>query len=337
VRSTILVTGAAGFIGYHTCARLLSQGVEVIGIDNINDYYDVRLKRDRLKRIQSARGFTFWERDITHSESIQEVFDTSNIYQVIHLAAQPGVRYSLKNPRAYVETNIAGFVNILEGCRNHNIKHLVYASSSSVYGANSALPYSTHQNVDHPLSLYAATKKANELLAHSYSHLFGLPTTGLRFFTVYGPWGRPDMAVALFAKAIFEGKPIDMFNGGNLRRDFTYIDDIVEGIVRISAVIPGRDPGWDSSRPDPASSSAPYKIYNIGNSQPVEVNKLIEYLEDVIGRKAIKHHVAMQPGDVNSTSADVRELEEAIGFRPSVPLSQGICDYIAWYRDYYSV
>ena len=331
----ILVTGIAGFIGMHVAQRLLARGDEVVGIDNLNDYYDVNLKRARLDRLKSSAGFRFEKLDIAHTDAMSALFASAGCHRVIHLAAQAGVRYSLRNPQAYIQSNIVGFANVLEGCRHHRIEHLVYASSSSVYGANTKLPFSVHDNVDHPVSLYAASKKTNELMAHSYSHLFGLPTTGLRFFTVYGPWGRPDMALALFTRAILAGAPIDVFNHGRMRRDFTFINDIVEGVVRVLDHVATPDPAVDMSRPDPGISYAPYRLYNIGNHSPVELMTFIETLENTIGRKAAKNMLPMQAGDVAATCADVADLQAAVGFAPSTALKDGFKAYIDWYLAYY--
>jgi UDP-glucuronate 4-epimerase len=333
--SKILVTGAAGFIGFHTSQRLLARGDAVVGLDNVNDYYSVQLKLDRLKQLQAQPGFCFKKLDLADGEAMARLFAEERFDVVINLAAQAGVRYSLTNPGVYVSSNLAGFTNILEGCRHSGVKHLVYASSSSVYGANTQMPFSVHQNVDHPVSLYAATKKANELMAHTYSHLFRLPTTGLRFFTVYGPWGRPDMALFLFTKAILAGQPIDVFNHGRMRRDFTYIDDIVEGVVRVADRIPQPDPNWSSARPDPGTSNAPYRVYNIGNNRPVELLEMIALVEQRLGRTAVKNFLPMQPGDVPETYADVDDLVRDTGFRPSTPLAEGIARFIEWYREYY--
>ena len=332
-----LVTGAAGFIGMHVSQNLLGRGDQVVGFDNLNPYYAVSLKRDRLSRLVGQPGFHFEEGDLADREKLRELFARERFDVVINLAAQAGVRYSLTNPEAYVDSNLVGFVNLLEACRHHEIKHLTYASSSSVYGANTTMPFSIHHNVDHPLSLYAATKKANELMAHTYSHLFRLPTTGLRFFTVYGPWGRPDMALWLFTKAIIAGEPIDVFNNGQMRRDFTYIDDIVQGVVRVADRIPEGNPHWSGDHPDPATSRAPYRIYNIGNNQPVELMKLIEALEHSLGTPAIKKFLPMQPGDVPATYADVDDLTRDVGFRPSTPIEQGVDRFVKWYRDYHKV
>lgn len=335
--SRILVTGAAGFIGFHLCRRLLDRGDQVVGLDNLNPYYDVSLKQDRLKQLDGRQGFDFHQIDLADGSGVRRLFDEQRFEVVINLAAQAGVRYSLKNPQAYVESNLTGFVNILEGCRHTGVGHLVYASSSSVYGANTRMPFSVHSTVDHPLSLYAATKKSNELMAHTYSHLYGLPTTGLRFFTVYGPWGRPDMALFLFTKAILEGRPIDVFNHGNMRRDFTYVDDITEGVMRAADRIPAPDTGWSGEHPDPATSRAPYRIYNIGNNQPVELLYLIETLEKHLGLTAKKNFLPMQPGDVPETYADIDDLVRDVGFRPSTPIEEGTRRFVEWYRGYYSV
>ena len=333
--SRILVTGAAGFIGFHLAQRLLARGDEVVGIDNLNPYYDPQLKRDRLARLTSHAAFRFETLDIADRDGISRLFAREQPARVAHLAAQAGVRYSLTNPHAYVDSNVVGFVNILEACRQRRVEHLVYASSSSVYGANTAMPFSVHHNVDHPLSLYAATKKANELMAHCYSHLYDLPTTGLRFFTVYGPWGRPDMALFLFTKAILDGRPIDVFNEGHMRRDFTYVDDIVEGVIRTLDHIPGPNPHWSGDAPDPATSRAPYRLYNIGNNQPVELLHLIATLEQCLGRKAEKNLLPMQPGDVLETYADVDDLSRDVGFRPATPIEAGVAKFVEWYRAYY--
>ncbi len=331
----ILLTGAAGFIGFHTARRLLARGDAVVGLDNVNDYYSVQLKLDRLKQLQAEAGFRFVKLDLADREPIARLFESERFNLVVNLAAQAGVRYSLENPAAYVNSNLLGFTNILEGCRHSGVKHLVYASSSSVYGANTQMPFSVHQNVDHPVSLYAATKKANELLAHTYSHLFRLPTTGLRFFTVYGPWGRPDMALFLFTRAILAGQPIDVFNHGRMRRDFTYIDDIVEGVLRVMDRIPQPDPQWSGERPDPGTSSAPYRVYNIGNNRPVELLEMISLVERCLGRTAVKNFLPIQPGDVPETYADVDDLVRDTGFRPGTPLQEGIARFIDWYREYY--
>lgn len=329
-----LVTGAAGFIGFHLCKRLLDDGGEVIGIDNLNNYYDLNLKIDRLKQIEGYKTFNFHKTDLADREAISKVFNENGFDVVVNLAAQAGVRYSLENPYAYVDSNLVGFVNILEGCRHSKVKHLVFASSSSVYGANTKMPFSVHHNVDHPVSLYAATKKANELMAHTYASLYNLPCTGLRFFTVYGPWGRPDMALFLFTKAILEGKPIDVFNYGKMQRDFTYIDDIIEGVVRIIDRIPLPDPDWSGDKPDTATSYAPYKLYNIGNNHPVELMKFIEVLENCLGRKAEKNLLPIQAGDVPATYADVDDLMKDVGFKPATSIEDGIKEFVKWYKYY---
>lgn len=330
-----LVTGAAGFIGYHLSKRLLENGVQVIGLDNMNAYYDVQLKNDRLHDLESYPGFSFHQIDLCDKDGLERIFSDQNIDIVVNLAAQAGVRYSLENPQAYVNSNLVGFVNILECCRHHRVKHLVFASSSSVYGANTKMPFSVHQNIDHPVSLYAATKKANELMAHTYSHLYGLPCTGLRFFTVYGPWGRPDMALFLFTKAILEDRPIKVFNHGKMKRDFTYIDDIIEGVVRVMKHQPDSNPDWSGNRPDPGTSYTRYKIYNIGNNSPVELSAFIEEIESTLGKKAKKEYMDLQPGDVPATYADVDDLMNDVGFKPSTPLNIGIKNFIEWYRSYY--
>jgi UDP-glucuronate 4-epimerase len=334
--TTILITGAAGFIGYHLSERLLREGHHVIGVDNINDYYDVRLKNDRLSRLKQASQFTFHKIDLTDMEDLKRIFADTTVDVVVNLAAQAGVRYSLTNPHAYVNANLVAFVNILECCRHQKVKHLVFASSSSVYGANTRMPFSVHQNVDHPVSLYAATKKANELMAHTYSHLYALPCTGLRFFTVYGPWGRPDMALFLFTKAILEGRPIKVFNNGKMQRDFTYIDDIVEGIARVMVKIPEPNPSWSGDAPDPGTSYAPYKLYNIGNNSPVQLSEFISEIERALKMKAEKQYLPMQPGDVPATYADISDLSRDAGFEPKTPLSEGIARFIDWYKSYYS-
>ena len=331
----ILVTGAAGFIGFHTSERLLARGDTVVGLDNVNDYYDPTLKEARLARLRGQPGFTFVKMDLGDRAGIERLFATERFDKVINLAAQAGVRYSLTNPHTYIDSNLVGFLHILEGCRHHGVQHLTYASSSSVYGANTAMPFSVHQNVDHPLSLYAATKKANELMAHTYSHLYGLPTTGLRVFTVYGPWGRPDMALFLFTKAILEGRPIDVFNHGQMRRDFTYIDDIVEGVIRTSDHTAPPNAAWDSDCPDPATSKAPYRIYNIGNNNPVALMHLIGTLEQALGRTAVKNMLPMQLGDVPATYADVQALEQDVGFAPKTSIETGVARFVEWYRAYY--
>lgn len=331
----VLVTGTAGFIGYHVADKLLAAGRRVVGVDVVNDYYDPKLKEARLARLAGRKGYEFHRLDLAARDTIAELFRKVKPARVIHLAAQAGVRYSLQNPNAYVDANLVAFVNILEGCRHNGVEHLTYASSSSVYGANSKMPFSVHQNVDHPLSLYAATKKANELMAHCYSHLYRLPTTGLRFFTVYGPWGRPDMAMFLFTKAILEGRPIDVFNNGEMRRDFTYIDDIVEGVIRTSDHIAAVNGGWNSDAPDPSTSNAPYRLYNIGNNNPVELMYMIETIERLLGRKAEKNFLPMQDGDVPATYADVDDLVRDVGFLPATPIEEGLEKFLAWFRDYY--
>lgn len=335
--NTILVTGAAGFIGFHLCQRLLHRGDKVVGIDNLNDYYDVFLKQDRLAQLQQLPGFSFQKLDLANQEGMTKLFASQHFDGVVNLAAQVGVRYSVKNPQAYVQSNLVGFVNILEGCRYSGVEHLVFASSSSVYGANTKIPFSVHHTVDHPVSIYGASKKANELMAHTYSHLYNLPITGLRFFTVYGTWGRPDMAPFLFTKAILEGKPIDVFNYGKMRRDFTYIDDIVEGVVRVLDKVPEANHNWSSDLPDPSSSNAPYKLYNIGNNQPVELMHFIEVLENCLGKKAEKHMLPLQPGDVLATYADVDDLVQDVGFKPNTSIETGIERFVAWYREYYKI
>ena len=335
--SKILVTGAAGFIGFHLGKKLLAKGVEVVGLDNLNDYYDVNLKYARLKQLEECAGFRFVKMDLSDREGIAALFAAEKFDTVINLAAQAGVRYSLENPHAYIDSNISGFMNILEGCRHNAVKHLVYASSSSVYGANTSMPFSVHHNVDHPVSLYAATKKANELMAHTYSSLYGIPTTGLRFFTVYGPWGRPDMALFLFTKAILEGRPIDVFNFGKMQRDFTFVDDIVEGVIRVSEKVPRGNPAWCGASPDPGTSYAPYKIYNIGNNSPVELLRFIEVLEDALGKKAQKNMLPIQAGDVPATFADVDDLIADVGFKPATSIEDGIGRFVAWYREFYRV
>lgn len=332
-----LVTGAAGFIGFHVSRRLLQRGDEVVGLDNLNDYYDVRLKNARLAQLDGSERFRFVRADLADRGALEPLFAEDAPEVVIHLAAQAGVRYSIENPHAYVDSNLVGFLNILEGCRHQGVRHLAYASSSSVYGANTKLPFSVHDNVDHPVSLYAATKKANELMAHTYSHLYRLPTTGLRFFTVYGPWGRPDMALFKFTKAILAGQPIDVYNQGQMQRDFTYIDDIVEGVVRAADRVPEPNPAWSGDAPDPGTSLAPYKIYNIGNHQPVELLYFIEVLEGCLGRKAEKNLLPLQAGDVPATYADVDDLMRDVGFQPATPIEDGIARFVAWYREYYGV
>ncbi len=335
--NSILVTGCAGFIGFHVAKRLLADGYPVVGVDNLNDYYDVSLKKARLEQLQKFAEFSFIRASLEDRKTIGEVFSSNSFPKVIHLAAQAGVRYSLENPYAYIDSNIVGFLNILEGCRRDGVEHLIYASSSSVYGANAKMPFSEHDNVDHPLSLYGVTKKANELMAHAYSHLYGLPTTGLRFFTVYGPWGRPDMALFIFTKAILEGKSIKVFNYGKMKRDFTYIDDVVEGVIRLLDKKPEPKPAWDAINPDPATSSAPYRIYNIGNNQPVELSRFIAVLESALGREAQKEYLPLQAGDVPETYAAIDDLFQAVGFRPVTPIEEGIKKFVAWYKDYYGV
>lgn len=347
----ILVTGAAGFIGFHLSKTLLERGNQVIGLDSLNDYYDVELKYARLHQLgiprkqieagvlckNAASTFAFVQLELEDKVGLEKLFQTQEIDAVVNLAAQAGVRYSLVNPHAYIHSNIVGFVNVLECCRHQQIKHLVYASSSSVYGLNAALPFSTQQNVDHPISLYAASKKSNELMAHTYSHLFGLPTTGLRFFTVYGPWGRPDMALFLFTRAILAGEPIKIFNEGKMVRDFTYVEDIVEGVVRVIDRPPHPNPAWDAIEADPATSSAPYRLYNIGNNQPVQLLEFIEAIEQALGKKAIKEFLPIQAGDVIATTADIKSLEEDMGYRPATSVQVGVQHFIDWYRRYYDV
>ena len=330
----ILVTGAAGFIGMHVAQILLKRGDQVIGIDNLNDYYDPQLKRARLDQLKPYANFSFLEGDIADWPTINALFEREKPNRVVNLAAQAGVRYSLKNPHAYIQTNLVGFGNLLEGCRHHGVEHLVYASSSSVYGANTHMPFSVHDNVDHPVSLYAASKKANELMAHSYSHIYGLPTTGLRYFTVYGPWGRPDMSPWLFTSAILEGRAIDVFNHGKMQRDFTYIDDIAEGTVLVLDQVATANPDYDKGRPDPASSYAPFRVYNIGNHQPVELMTFIQTIEAALGQEAKKQFLPMQNGDVVATYADIAALKEVVGFEPKTPLAEGIARWTAWYKAY---
>lgn len=333
----VLVTGTAGFIGSTLAKRLLARGDEVIGVDNLNDYYDVQIKKDRLAHLLPKAGFTDVRANLEDKAAIDQVFKDHRPDRVVNLAAQAGVRYSLINPQAYIDANITGFLNILEGCRHFGTEHLVYASSSSVYGATTNMPFSVHNNVDHPVSLYATSKKTNELMAHTYSHLFNIPTTGLRFFTVYGPWGRPDMALFIFTRKILAGEPIDVFNYGHHRRDFTYIDDIVEGVIRtLDRVAPG-NPQWDGGQPDPASSKSPYRIYNIGSNSPVELLRYIEVLEECLGKKAVKNLLPLQPGDVPDTYADVDALIEDVDYKPSTPVETGIANFVQWYRDYYKV
>ena len=333
----ILITGAAGFIGHALAKRLLKEGREVTGLDNLNDYYDVQLKKDRLAELQIMPGFRFVYQDLADREASAALFAENRFDAVVNLAAQAGVRYSLINPQSYVDTNLVGFVNILEGCRHGGVKHLVFASSSSVYGANTKMPFSVHDNVDHPVSLYAASKKANELMAHTYSHLFALPATGLRFFTVYGPWGRPDMALFLFTKAMLAGRLINVFNNGNMERDFTYIDDIIEGVVRVLDKVPVADPNWNRMEPDPATSYCPWRIYNIGNNNKERLMRYIEVLEDCLGRKAEKNFLPMQAGDVPATYADVTDLVRDVGFQTNTSIEKGVRSFVDWYRHYYKV
>lgn len=333
----VLVTGAAGFIGFHLTKQLLTLGHDVTGLDNLNDYYDVTLKTARLRQLEGNPRFRFVRTDLVDREAMERLFGEGCFQVVVHLAAQAGVRYSLANPHAYVDSNLVGFLNVLEGCRHHQVRHLVFASSSSVYGANTRTPFSVHHNVDHPVSFYAATKKANELMAHSYASLYGLPTTGLRFFTVYGPWGRPDMAYFSFTRAILAGQPIDVFNNGRMQRDFTYIDDVVEGVVRVMDRIPSPDQDWSGDRPDPGTSYAPYRIYNIGNNRPVELLRFIEVLEECLGKKAAKNLLPMQAGDVLATCADVDGLMRDVGFRPETSIEEGLGRFVGWYLDYYGV
>ena len=332
----VLVTGAAGFIGFHLSRRLISEGTAVIGIDNMNDYYDVALKESRADILSTQKGsFSFIGMDIADADAVNSLFEKEHFTHVIHLAAQAGVRYSITNPSAYVSSNLVGFMNILEACRTYKPDHLVYASSSSVYGMNTVMPYSVHHNVDHPVSLYAATKKSNELLAHSYSHLYNLPTTGLRFFTVYGPWGRPDMAYFKFADAIMKGEPIDVYNNGNMQRDFTYIDDIVDGIIRVASKCPHADKEWDAASADPGTSSAPYRIYNIGNNNPIKLSDFINTLETHLGKKAIINYLPIQPGDVLATYADVEDIRRDTGYSPSTNVDEGIKRFVKWFKEYY--
>ena len=334
----ILVTGTAGFIGSHVAHALLSRGDEVIGLDNLSDYYDVTLKQARLARLTGNPCYTHVTADLADRSAVEQVFAVHRPQRVVHLAAQAGVRYAAENPHVYVQSNVVGFLHVLEGCRHHGVGHLVYASTSSVYGANTAMPFSEHASAEHPLTLYAATKKANEQMAHSYSHLYGIPSTGLRFFTVYGPWGRPDMALFLFTRAILEGKPIRVFNHGRHKRSFTYVDDIVEGVVRTLDRVPGKAPDWSGARPDPATSGvAPYRLYKIGNEQPVELLRYIEVLEQCLGRKAQMELLPLQAGDVPDTEADVSDLIANVGYRPVVPVEQGVANFVRWYRDYYAV
>lgn len=333
----IMVTGTAGFIGFHLARRLLEQSIEVVGVDNLNSYYDVQLKKDRLEQLQDSSGFKFVQQDVSERTEMAELFREQQCEKVVHLAAQAGVRYSLENPYAYTDSNLTGFINILEGCRATEVSHLIYASSSSVYGANQRTPFSVQDSVGHPISLYAATKRANELMAHSYSHLYDLPTTGLRFFTVYGPWGRPDMALYLFTQAILAGEPIQLFNEGRMKRDFTYIDDIVEGLLRVIDQPATANPDWSGDAPMLASSSAPYRVYNIGNQNPVSLDEFVTTLESCLGKKAIKELAAMQPGDVQETSADTSGLAADFGFQPETSLATGMQKYVQWYRDYHGL
>jgi UDP-glucuronate 4-epimerase len=333
----ILLTGAAGFIGMTTALRLLARGDEIVGLDNLNDYYDVTLKQARLARLTPHPAFRFVQMDVADRPGMEALFATERFDRVIHLAAQAGVRYSLKNPHAYIDSNIVGFMNVLEGCRHTQVQHLVYASSSSVYGGNTKMPFSEHDSVDHPVSMYAATKKANELMAHTYSHLFGLPTTGLRFFTVYGPWGRPDMALFLFTKAILEGRPIDVFNHGQMKRDFTFVDDIVEGVIRVMDRTAAPNPGFVSDQPDPGTSNAPYRVFNIGNNSPVQLLDYIACIEKAVGRPAQKNLLPLQDGDVPATYADVDALSEWVGFTPATDIATGVGRFVEWYRGYYKV
>ena len=332
----ILVTGAAGFIGFHLSKKLLERGDEVVGVDNINDYYDPKIKLARLDMLQKFEQFEFLKANIADRGAMESLFQAHQFDRVVNLAAQAGVRYSIENPHAYIEANLVGFTNILEGCRHSKVPHLSYASSSSVYGANTLQPFSEHHNVDHPVGLYAATKKASELMAHSYSNLYDLPTTGLRFFTVYGPWGRPDMALFKFTKGIIEGTPIDIYNNGDMVRDFTYIDDIVEGVVRVTDRIPEPNPSWSGDAPDPATSYCPYRVYNIGNNKPVKLMEFVEAIEKALGKEAIKNFMPMQPGDVPSTCADVSELEKDVGFKPNTSIQEGINNFVAWYSEYFN-
>lgn len=331
----ILVTGAAGFIGSHTAHKLLARGYEVVGLDNLNEYYDVSLKQARLERLTPQANFRFVRLDLADEGAMRELFAREKFPRVIHLAAQAGVRYSLQEPHTYIRSNVTGTLNVLEGCRHNGVEHLVYASTSSVYGANTNMPFSVHKIADHPLSLYASTKRANELMAHNYSALFKLPTTGLRFFTVYGPWGRPDMALFMFTRNILEGKPIDVFNNGNHRRDFTYVEDIAEGVVRAAERIAQPDPRWDSNAPDPASSFAPFRIYNIGNNEPVELMRYIEVIEECLGRKAQKNFLPMQLGDVPDTFADIEDLVQEVGYRPATSVEVGVRKFVEWFCEYY--
>jgi UDP-glucuronate 4-epimerase len=331
----ILVTGAAGFIGFHTAQRLLARGYEVVGLDNLNDYYDVSLKKARLAQLQEQASFRFEQLDLVDREAMTRLFARERFARVVHLAAQAGVRYSLEAPHAYIDSNVTGTLNVLEGCRHNAVEHLVYASTSSVYGANTKMPFSVHDIADHPVSLYAATKRSTELMAHTYSWLFKIPTTGLRFFTVYGPWGRPDMALFVFTRNILEGKPIDVFNNGHHKRDFTFVDDIAEGVVRASERIAQPDPNWSSDAPDPSSSSAPFRVYNIGNNEPVQLMRYIEVIEACLGRKAVKNFLPMQPGDVPETFADIDDLVRDVGYRPATSIEEGVRRFVEWFCDYY--
>jgi UDP-glucuronate 4-epimerase len=331
----ILVTGTAGFIGFHLAQKLCENNWDVVGVDNLNDYYEVSLKKDRLKLLQPNKNFKFYKLDLAKKEIIKKLFNEEKFDYVVNLAAQAGVRYSLENPYSYIDNNVSGFLNILEGCRHNPVKHLIYASSSSVYGANTKMPFSVHDNVDHPVSLYAATKKANELMAHTYSNLYKIPVTGLRFFTVYGPWGRPDMALFLFTKKITEGKPIDVYNDGKMKRDFTYIDDIVDAVIKIIPKIAEPNPDWNGDNPDSASSFAPYRLYNIGNNQPVELLKFIKVIEENLGKKAVKNFMSMQPGDVQETYADIDDLKVMVGFKPATSIEVGISKFVNWFKGYY--
>lgn len=333
----ILLTGCAGFIGFHVAKRLLNDGYKVVGLDNLNDYYDVDLKKDRLTSLKEFDAFIFIQASLENRDIMERIFAENSLGKVLHLAAQAGVRYSLKNPHTYIDSNLVGFLNVIEGCRHYGVEHLIYASSSSVYGANTKKPFSVHHNVDHPVSLYAATKKANELMAHAYSSLYGLPVTGLRFFTVYGPWGRPDMAIFKFTAAILTGKPLEVFNYGKMKRDFTYIDDVVESVVRLVERIPRPDPQWKGDDPNPGTSYAPYKIYNIGNNKPVDLLYFIEVLERTLGKKADKKFLPLQEGDVVETFANVDDLMRDVGFRPDTPIEEGIKNFVDWYRYYYEV
>jgi UDP-glucuronate 4-epimerase len=337
LKERVLVTGSAGFIGFHLSKRLCSEGFSVVGIDNLNDYYDVSLKKRRLEILTGSPDFAFQKIDLADKGSLDRLFAQNKFEYVINLAAQAGVRYSLSNPYAYLESNLHGFLNVLESCRHFPPLHLIYASSSSVYGANQSMPFSVHDNVDHPLALYAASKKSNELMAHAYANLYQLPTTGLRFFTVYGPYGRPDMALFIFTRAIVEGKPIDVYNFGKMKRDFTYVDDIVEGIVKLLPRVPTGNKQWDAKHPDPASSFAPYRLFNIGNNKPVELLRFIEVLEEKLGRKAIKNFLPLQDGDVKETFADIADLEKEIGFKPATTIEDGISNFVDWYRKYYNL